>query len=130
MKLVRALLSHVWLAIQLKHDGSGMPTRIPAASALMMTYMLLIILGKQAQSALTLELVLGLAFIAQVYVVNLRNKVVGLIILIGIIANALSLIASAIFGMGEQSLLIISVMEYIMIFFAIINLIKSSIKLT
>lgn len=130
IRLMHALWIHVWLAIRLKHDGTGMPTSIPAAASLVGLYIVLILIGKQAQAQISLELLLGLAFIAQFYIFNLRNKVIGLLITIGIIANTLSLLFVEVLGFTPQIVVMISIMEYIMIFSAILNLIKSNFKIT
>lgn len=128
--LMQALLSHVWLALRLKHDGTGMPTSIPAATALMATYIVLVLIGKHAQADISLELVLGLAFIAQFYIFNLRNKVIGLLIMIGVIANGLSLLLTLVLGLNQQAVVMVSILEYIMVFSAVLNLIKSNFKIS
>jgi hypothetical protein len=128
MKLVHALLQHAWLAIRLKHDGDGMPTKIPAAAALVSLYAVLILIEKKAHQGITLETIIGLAFISQCYIFNLRNKVIGLIILIGIITNTVTIALTAFTNIAEHQLYIISLLEYIMVFFSIINVIKSNVK--
>lgn len=125
---MHALLQHAWLAIRLKHDGDGMPTKIPAAAALVSLYVVLILIEKKAHQGITLETIIGLAFISQCYIFNLRNKVIGLIILIGIITNTVTITLTAFTNIAEQQLYIISLLEYIMVFFSIINVIKSNVK--
>jgi hypothetical protein len=128
MKLVHALLQHAWLAIRLKHDGDGMPTKIPAAAALVSLYAVLTLIEKKTHQGITLETIIGLAFISQFYIFNLRNKVIGLIILIGIITNTVTIALTAFTNIAEHQLYIISLLEYIMVFFSIINVIKSNVK--
>lgn len=125
---MHALLQHAWLAIRLKHDGDGMPTKIPAAAALVSLYAVLILIEKKAHQGITLETIIGLAFISQCYIFNLRNKVIGLIILIGIITNTVTIALTAFTNIAEHQLYIISLLEYIMVFFSIINVIKSNVK--
>jgi hypothetical protein len=128
MKLVNALFSHAWLAIRLKHDGSGLPANISGAFMLVALYIVLILINKNNGSEVNLESLMALSFIAQFYVFCLRNKVIGLIILIGIIINALSLVL-AIFGdISEGQRLLLFIAEAIMIFAALINIIKSNAK--
>lgn len=124
MKLLSALLHHAWLAITLKHHGAGMPTERIGAVALVSVYIALLLTNIHMQHALTIESVVGILFIAQFYVFSLRNRIVGLIILIGITANALMLVAQWLTGMTQQQLFIITLLEYVMIFSAMLNVIK------
>jgi hypothetical protein len=128
MKLLTAILSHTWHVLSLKHDGAGLPTKRPAAFVLTSLYVLLSLANRHIGQGITLETLLGLCFIAQVYIFILRIKLIGLFILIGIIINALSLIFSALFGVPDEQFLTLLIAEYIMIFAALINNIKSSVK--
>jgi hypothetical protein len=128
MKFIYALILHAWLAIRLKHNGDGMPTQIPSAAALVGLYALFTLAEKNLQQGITLETIIGLTFITQCYIFNLRNKVVGLIIMIGIITNATSIALISLFGITEQQLYLVTLMEYVMIFFGIINVIKSNVR--
>jgi hypothetical protein len=128
MKFIHALILHAWLVIRLKHNGDGMPTQIPSAVALVTLYTLLMLIEKHLLQGITLEAIIGLSFISQCYIFNLRNKVVGLIILIGIITNTVTIALIAFTNIAEHQLYIITLLEYIMIFFSIINVIKSNVK--
>jgi hypothetical protein len=63
-------------------------------------------------------------FIAQMYVFSLRNRVIGLIIMIGVIANALMLSIHLLTGIPQQQLFAVTIMEYAMVFTAVLNVIK------
>jgi hypothetical protein len=128
MKLIHALLMHAWLALRLKHDGTGMPTRLPAAFVLISLYVALNLANKNINGGINLETLVGLSFIAQFYLFCLRNKVIGLIILISVVTNALALILTTLTGIPEEKLFLLLIMEYLMIFAAIVNLIKNNIK--
>lgn len=129
MRLITALFIHAWLALRLKHDGSGMPTKIPAAFMLISLYVALNLANKNLGDGITLETLIGLSFIAQFYLFGLRNKLIGLIIMISVVTNALSLILTALAGIPEEKLFMLLIMEYIMIFAALINVIKSEAKI-
>lgn len=124
MRLLSALLHHAWLAITLKHHGVGMPTQPMGAVALVSLYIALLLTNINMQHTLTIESVIGILFVAQFYIFSLRNRIVGLIILIGIIANALMLCAQWLTGIPQQQLFIITLLEYVMIFSAMLNVIK------
>lgn len=128
MKLLSALLHHAWLAIILKHHGTGMPTKPMGAVALVSTYIVLLLANIHMQHTLTIESVVGIVFVAQLYVFSLRNRIVGLIILIGIVANALMLAAQWLTGMPQQQLFMITLLEYVMIFSAMLNVIKDHMR--
>ena len=130
MKVLYALFSHAWLAIRFKHDGEGLPTGFPAALALALLYVLLNATNKNITEGLDLETVLGLSFVAQCYLFGLRNKLIGLLILIGIICNAAALVAIYLTGYTPEKIMMISLIEYAMVFSAIINVIKSNFKIT
>lgn len=128
MRLLSALLHHAWLAITLKHYGAGMPTQYTGAIALVSAYIALLLTNMHLQHALTIESVIGILFIAQFYIFSLRNRIVGLIILIGMIANALMLGAQWLTGMSQQQLFMVTLLEYVMIFSAILNVIKDHMR--
>lgn len=124
MKLLRALITHAWFAMTFKHNGEGMPTKIPAALALVSLYIVLILTNIHIQQTYSLESLVGLLFIAQIYVFSLRNRVIGLIILIGVVANAMMLATHLLTGIPQQQLFAITIMEYAMVFSAVLNVIK------
>jgi len=128
MRFLYALIQHATLAIRLKHNGDGMPTQIPAAVALAGLYVTLTLVSQKAHQSISLETIIGLAFISQCYIFSLRNKVIGLILLIGIITNTATIILTVFTNIAEHQLYIISLLEYIMVFFSIINVIKSNLK--
>jgi len=128
MKLIHALLMHAWLAFRLKHDGTGMPTKLPAAFVLISLYVAFNLTNKNINGGINLETIIGLSFISQFYLFCLRNKVIGLIILISVVTNALALILTTLTGIPEEKLFLLLIMEYLMIFAAIVNLIKNNIK--
>jgi len=128
MNLIKAVLTHAWLAIRLKHDGSGLPADIPGAFMLVALYIVLSLSNSNGE--ISLGSLIALSFIAQFYVFSLRNKVIGLIILIGIIINALSLVLAVFTGVSEEGRLLLLIAEFIMIFAALINIIRSNAHLT
>jgi hypothetical protein len=127
MNFISAVCKHAWLAIRLKHNGAGMPTKIPAAAALVSLYIALTLANKSRQE-IDWQVIFGLCFVAQFYVFTLRNRLIGLIITIGIITNFTSFILSILTGIPPQQLLIVTLLEYVMIFCAMINVIKSNIR--
>jgi len=128
MKLINAILMHAWLAIRLKHDGSGLPANIPGAFMLVALYIALSLINASGEIGLGSFIALG--FIAQFYVFSLRDKVIGLIILIGIIVNAFTLALSVFGGVSEEMHLLLLIAEFIMIFAALVNIIRSNAHLT
>ncbi len=129
MKLITAIITHAWLALRLKHDGTGMPTKLPAAFALITLYVALNLANKHLNGGINLETLIGLSFIAQFYLFGLRNKLIGLIILISVITNAFSLGLSTLGGIPDDKLFVLLIMEFIMIFAAIVNVIKSEARI-
>jgi hypothetical protein len=125
MKFIAALFSHFGLALRLKHDGRGMPTEIPAATMLISVYALLGLINYSHEGSISYSELIGLCFVAQCYLFCLRDKLVGLIIVISIFINAMTLILNMLIGASEQSWFVLTVMEYIMIFASVINVIKS-----
>ncbi len=128
MKLITAILTHTWLVLRLKHDGTGLPTKLPAACVLTILYIAFNLANSHIGQGITLETVLGLSFIAQFYLFSLRTPLIGLFIIIGIITNALTLALTVLTNIPEQQLYLPIIMEYIMVFAAIINIIKHEIK--
>lgn len=126
MKLITAIFTHTWFALNLKHDGTGLPTKLPAALLLVSLYIALSLANHHFSQAITLETLLGLSFIGQIYLFSLRTKLIGLFLVIGIIVNALKLIFSALFGAPESESLMLLFAEYIMIFAALVNTVKSN----
>jgi hypothetical protein len=124
MKLLHALMTHAWLAITFRHNGEGMPTKLPGALALVSLYIALILTNIHIQQTFNIESLIGLLFIAQIYLFSLRNRVIGLIIMIGVIGNALMLFAHLLTGIPQQQLYAVTIMEYAMVFSAILNVIK------
>ena len=129
MKLISAILIHVWLALRLKHDGTGMPVKLPAALMLAALYIALNLANKHLNGGINLETMIGLSFVAQFYLFGLRTKLIGLFIMIGIFTNTLSLAITTLAGIPEQNLYMLLFMEYIMVFAAIVNVIKSETKI-
>jgi hypothetical protein len=128
MKLISALWIHVWLALSLKHNGDGMPTKLPAAFLLAALYVALNLASKHLNGGINFETLLGLSFVAQFYLFGLRTKMIGLFIIISVFINALTLALSALAGIAEENLFMLIIIEYIMVFAALINIIKSEIK--
>jgi hypothetical protein len=125
MKLITALFTHFGLVLRLKHDGRGMPTEIPAATMLISIYALLGLVNYSQQGSISIGAFIGLCFVAQCYLFCLRDKLIGLLILISILINALTLVVNMLGGEGAQSIFVLTSIEYIMIFAALINVIKS-----
>lgn len=124
MKLLRALMTHAWFAMTFRHNGEGMPTTFLAAIALVSLYVVLILTNLHIQQVFNVESLIGLVFISQIYVCSLRNRVIGLIILIGVIANTIMLAVHLLTGIPQQQLFAITIMEYAMVFSAVLNVIK------
>ncbi len=128
MKLITAILTHTWLALRLKHDGTGLPTKLPAACVLTALYVALNLANRHLGQGITFETVLGLCFISQFYLFSLRTRLIGLFIVIGIITNALAFVLTAFAGIPEEKLFMLLLAEYIMVFAALINIIKNDFK--
>lgn len=129
MKLICAFLTHLWLALRLKHDGTGLPVRFMGAFLLALVYSALVILNKQMQNELEIGSILALCFIAQLYLFSLRNTLIGLIIVIGIVVNLFAVGISMLSEMSPLQTSLLAIMEYIMVFAALINVIKKHVKL-
>ncbi len=128
MKLVNAFFKHAWFALSLKHDGTGLPAKLPAAFLLIILYIALNLINSHMGHGIKLETLLGLSFIAQFYLFSLRTPLIGLFIVIGIITNMLTLALNELTGTAEQHLYLLIILEYIMVFAAIVNIIKHELK--
>lgn len=129
MKLICAFLTHLWLALRLKHDGTGLPVRFAGAFLLILIYSVLVILNKYVQSELDMGSILALCFIAQFYLFSLRNTLIGLVVVIGIVINLFAASISILSDISPLQASLLAIMEYIMVFAALINVIKKHIKL-
>jgi hypothetical protein len=125
MKFISALFSHFGLVLRLKHDGRGMPVHMPAAIALISIYALLGLINYSYEGNINYTALFGLCFVMQCYLFCLRNKLIGLIIVISILINSVTMVIDMIVGITEQGLFVLNIIEYIMIFAAIINVIRS-----
>lgn len=123
--LFNAFKQHAGLTLKLKHDGSGMPTKIPGALLLAMTYIALNLINNHHAEGIPLATFLMVGFIAQCYVLFLRNKLVGLILFISILCNCFTLLLTFFAGIPAENLGLLIVSEYILVTAAIINVIKS-----
>jgi hypothetical protein len=126
MKMIFALLKHAILVMQLEHDGRGLPTRFVGAFLLVALYTALCCLNNPAIG----DNMLGLTFVVFIYLFVLRTQVIGLIILIGIISSCLSLTLGMFGELSALHLVMISAMEYLLVFGALINTIKRHANLT
>ncbi len=128
MQFIKAIFSHSWLVMRMKHDGTGMPEGFVGALLLITTYIALVTANKHLQHALTIETVLALVFIAQFYLFSIRNAVIGLVILIGIIGNVFALAMAAFGEVSSMQVLLLSMMQSLLIFGALINVIRTHSK--
>ena len=126
MKLIGALLKHVLLAMQLEHDGTGLPTKFSSAFWLVAIYAALVF----ANSANFNDALFGLVFVVFIYLFVLRIQVIGLVILIGIISGFISFSLSLFGGLSALQLVMLNAMEYLMVLGALINAIKRYAKIT
>lgn len=129
MKLIDGLFQHAFYVMKLKHDGSGLPTKLSSALIFFSLYGLLVLANNWSAGTVDIGMCFSLVFIALVYTVVLRNQITGLIILIGITSNLLSLLLSQFGALVEWQQLMLSMLEYVMVFGALTNVIKSHIKL-
>jgi hypothetical protein len=126
VKLIKALLKHIYLAMQLEHDGSGLPTQFLSASLLVSLY-----IGLSILNSVNIDpTFFGLGFVAVIYLLVLRTQLVGLIILIGIITNSISLILGFFGAISALQLVLINALEYMLIYGAIINVIRRHVNIT
>lgn len=128
MSFVKALFSHAWRVMQLKHDGTGLPVNFIGALLLASLYIALVAINKSLHGELTMEAVLAMVFIGQFYLFCIRNTVIGLVILIGIVGNVFSLTMAAFGEVSTTQMLMLSAMESLMIFGALVNVIKAHSK--
>lgn len=126
MKLIKALFKHIYLTMQLEHDGSGLPTQFLSAALLVSLYAFLSI----ANSVNVDPNFFGLGFVVLVYLFVLRTQLVGLIILIGVISNGLLLILGFVGEISALQLVLINAFEYLLIYGAIINVIRRYANIT
>lgn len=123
--LLSAFVKHSLLALQLKHDGSGMPTELPGTLLIAALYTTLTLINSHLSEGITLTTTLMVMFIAQCYVLFLRNKLIGLIMLISIMMNALTIMLSCVTGIPTEQLGLLIVSEYILVTAAVVNVIKN-----
>lgn len=126
MKLIKAFFKHIHLVLQLEHDGSGLPTQLFSACMLVLLYTALCI----ANSENVAPNFLGLGFVAIIYLFVLRTQLVGLIIIIGVITNTISLILGFFGELSALQLVLINALEYLFVYGAIINVIRRYAKIT
>jgi hypothetical protein len=120
MKFISALFKHALLAMQLEHDGSGLPTKFVSACLFVSVYVALIF----ANSANFSEELLGLSFIVFIYLFVLRTQIVALVILIGIISSFITFVIGFFGGLSLLQSVLLNAMEYLMVFGALINSIR------
>ncbi len=126
MKFIGALFKHALLAMQLEHDGSGLPTKLSSAFMFMSVYVALIF----ANSANVSDELLGLSFIVFIYLFVLRTQMVALVILIGIISSFITFLLGYFGGLSVLQSVMLNIMEYLMVFGALINTIRRHANLT
>jgi hypothetical protein len=129
MKFLSALFTHARLVLTLRHNGAGMPKNLPAAAVLTLLYIALTLANKNLKDGIDLNTLVGLCFVAQFYLFGLRNEVMGLIILISIVNNALTLAATLLTGAPADEFVLLIIVEYVMIFAAVVNVIKAHAKI-
>lgn len=122
--LIKALIQHSRLALTLSHDGTGMPKQIAGAFLLAITYIALNLINQYQTEGIPVSTFIMLGFISQSYVMFLRNELIGLIMLISILFNSLTLFLTAGLGLPAEQLGLIVVAEYIVVTGAIVNVIK------
>lgn len=121
--LFSALFKHISLTLQLKHDGTGLPKEVPGAFLLAIAYIMMNLLNQHHADGIPASTFLMIGFIAQCYVLFLRNNLIGLILLISIISNAFSLFLTYVMGIPAENLAIMIVSEYILVTAAVVNVI-------
>jgi hypothetical protein len=126
MKMIFAILKHAVLAMQLEHDGSGLPVKFSGALLLVSVYSALTL----ATSANVSDDLLGLSFIVVIYLFVLRSQVIGLIILIGIITSTIAFILGLFGELSPLHLVMLTILEYLLVFGALVNAIKRYANLT
>lgn len=122
--LLTAFYSHIKLALTLNHDGKGMPQELPGAFLLALAYIAVNVFNHSSAEGIEAGTLIILGFIAQSYVIFLRNELIGLIMLISIICNSFTLLLTHAFGLPAEQLGLLVVAEYIFVTGAIVNVIK------
>lgn len=112
--------------MQLEHDGSGLPVKFSGALLLVSVYSALTL----ATSANVSDDLLGLSFIVVIYLFVLRSQVIGLIILIGIITSTIAFILGLFGELSPLHLVMLTILEYLLVFGALVNAIKRYANLT
>lgn len=125
MSLIKALFSHAWMVIRMEHDGTGLPVNFIGAFLLVSIYIGLVIVHKSMSGELAIGSIIALVFIGQFYLFSLRNTVIGLVVLIGIIGNVFSLVMAVFGEVSMTQVLMLSCMQHLMAFGALINVIKT-----
>ena len=126
MKFIEALFKHALLVMQLEHDGSGLPTKFTSACLFVSIYVALIF----ANSANFNDELLGLSFIVSIYLLVIRTQVVALVILIGIISSFITFVLGFFGGLSPLQVVMLNMMEYLLVFGALINAIRRYANLT
>lgn len=126
--LIAAFFYHASLAVRLKHDGSGMPKDMPAAMLLSLLFMTFSLINNQSAEGISLDTVIKVGFIAQCYVLFLRNQLIGLMLLISVLCNALAFALTHFIGLPKETLNLLLIAEYIMVTAAILNVLKKVTK--
>ncbi len=122
--ILTAFLTHIKLALTLSHDGRGMPQEVPGAFILAMAYIAVNVLNHGHAEGVDIGTLIMLGFIAQSYVIFLRNELIGLIMLISVLCNGFTLLISHLAGIPVEQLGLLVVAEYIFVTGAIVNVIK------
>ena len=130
MKLINALLTHAWLAFSLRHHGDGLPSKLLAAFLLASLYVCLTLANKQMAGGADIQTIAGLLFVTLCYLFGLRNHFIGLILLISVVHNALTLSLVTLGGIPPVYLQPLILMEYIMISAAVINVVRHAAGVT
>ncbi len=126
--LIAAFFHHVSLIVRLKHDGSGMPKEMPAAMLLSLLFIVFSLINNQSTDGITLDTFIKVGFIAQCYVLFLRNQLIGLIMLISVVSNAIAFALIQFIGLPKAMLNLLLIAEYIMVTAAILNVLKKVTK--
>ncbi len=126
MIIIKALFKHIYLTMQLEHDGTGLPTRFLSAALLFSLYAFLSISNSKNVD----PNFFGLGFVGLVYLFVLRTQLVGLIILIGIISNSILLVLGSFGEFSALQLVLINALEYLLVYGAIINVIRRYANIT
>jgi len=128
MKFYNALLTHAYSAMKLEHDGTGLPINFLPALLLVATYIVLAVFNHFLAAELSSNLFFSLALISGVYLFLLRTTLIGLILLIGIVSNVMTLMLSLFGALDAWQTVMVAALEYSMVFGAITNMIKSHVN--